>query len=120
MQRSMKNLLFLVLGIVVLSPLYASAGALYGTVRIGQAPAAGVVMDVACPRFNPPGQPPPRVTAHAVTDTRGSFSLRVEADGRCEMRLQRNNQVGNAFEVFASNNSLRLDLEIDNAMNRVR
>jgi len=56
----------------------------------------------------------------AVQVVSNSFSLRVETTGRCEMQLQRNNQVGAAFEVFVSNNPLRFDFEIDSAMNRVR
>jgi hypothetical protein len=112
----MKNFLILVLGLLLLLPPSASAGALYGTVRIGQAPAAEVNISVACPGFNRPGHPPIDV----VTDRRGSFSLRVQASGRCEMRVRRGNQVGAAFEVFVSNNPVRFDFEVNGAMNRVR
>ena len=116
----MKNILFLVLGFSVLLPLSASAGALYGTVRTGTGPAGGVKIYVACPRFSGPGQPSPRGTGEAETDTRGSYALRVQASGRCEMRLQKNSRKGTAFEVFVSNNSLRFDFEIDDAMDKVR
>ena len=92
----------------------ASAGPLYGTVRIGQAPAAGIEVSVACPSFE---RPP---LARVVTDARGSFSLQVPASGRCEMRVRRGNQSGNPFVVFVSNNPLRFDFEIDGGMNRVR
>jgi len=116
----MKNVLFLVVGLSLLLPSSVFAGALYGTVRMGQAPADSIEIKVACPKFSRPGQPPPPVATKAITDMRGSFSLRVETTGRCEMQLQRNNQVGAAFEVFVSNNPLRFDFEIDSAMNRVR
>jgi hypothetical protein len=116
----MKSALFLVVGLASLLPTSAFAGALYGTVRIGQAPADRVEIRVACPKFGRPGASSPPVVASTVTDTRGSFSLRVEASGRCEMQLQRDRNVGTAFEVFVSSNPLRFDFEIDGAMNRVR
>ena len=116
----MKNVLFLVVSLVLLLPQSASADAMYGTVRKGQAPAAAVNISVACPGFSRRGQPAPRVVTDAVTDARGSFSLRVPTSGRCEMRVGRNNQLGAAFEVFVSNNPVRFDFEIDDAMNRVR
>ena len=116
----MKNVLFLVVGLSLLLPLAASAGPLYGTVRIGQAPAAAVKIFVACPGFSRPGQPPPQAAAEAVTDARGSFSLRVPASGRCQMRVGHDTRVGGAFEVFVSNNPVRFDFDIDNALNRVR
>jgi hypothetical protein len=83
---------------------------------MGQAPAAGVEISVACPGFDRPAQAP----APVATDARGSFSLLVPASGRCEMRVGRGNQVGAPFEVFVSNNPLRFDFEINRAMNRVR
>jgi hypothetical protein len=92
------------------------AGALYGTARIGQAPAANTKISVACPGFDKPGQ----TSLSTVTDARGSFSLRVQATGRCEMRVEQNNRTGSAFEVFVSNNPLRFDFELDNALKRVR
>ncbi|HKW95163.1 MAG TPA: hypothetical protein VJX92_24985 [Methylomirabilota bacterium] len=42
------------------------------------------------------------------------------ASGRCEMRARRGSQVGLPFDVFVSNNPLRLDFEVNAAMNRVR
>jgi hypothetical protein len=116
----MKKVLFLVVGLSLLLPQSASAGALYGTVRIGQVPAAAVMISVACPGFNRPGRPPPQAMTDVVTDARGSFSLRVPTSGRCEMRVRRDSQVGAAFEVFVSNNPLRFDFTIDGTMNRVR
>ncbi len=112
----MKNGPLYVLGLALLLPDVAFAGPLYGTVRIGPAPAAGVEVLVACPGFSRPAQPPSQV----VTDPRGSFALRVQASGRCEMRAQRGNQIGAPFEVFISNNPLRFDFQINGAMNRVR
>jgi hypothetical protein len=116
----MKYVLFLVIGLSLLLPTPAFAGALYGTVRIGRAPAAGVRIFVACPEFGRPGLPSPRVETDVVTDTRGSFSLRVAASGRCQMRVQHANQIGGTFQVFVSDNPLRFDFELDDAMNRVR
>ncbi len=117
---STKNVLFLVPVLSLLLSPIASAGALYGTVRIGQTPARDVRIFIACPRFNRPGQPLPSATADSVADPRGSFSLRVPATGRCEMKVQRDRQIGSPFEVFVSDNPLRFDFEIDGAMNKVR
>ena len=105
-----------VFGSALMAPQLAHAGALYGTVTLGPAPAAGVQVAVACPTFAQPSQSPAPVT----TDERGSFSLLVNATGRCEMRINRGGQAGAPFEVFVSDNPLRLDVEIDNALNRVR
>ncbi len=110
----MKKVLFYVVGLSLLWPPLATAGPLYGTVRIGQTPAAGIEVSVACPGFDRPA------LAQVVTDPRGSFSLQVPASGRCEMRARRGNQVGAPFVVFVSNNPLRFDFTIDGAMNRVR
>lgn len=114
----MKNVVFVVLGLTMLWPAAASAGPLYGTVKIQQTnmPAAGARISVACPSFSRPAQPPTDV----VADGRGSFSMRVPANGRCEMRVQRDNKVGAAFEVFVSNNPMRFDFAIDGASNRMR
>lgn len=111
----MKNVLFLLPGLLLLLPQSTSAGPLYGTVRIGQTPAANVNIAVACPGFSRPGPP-----IEAATDARGSFSMLVPTSGRCEMRVGRGGKVGAAFEVFVSNNPLRFDFVVDNAMNRVR
>jgi hypothetical protein len=116
-QRTMTKLLLVAVGAGMLLPAVASAGTLYGTVRLGTAPAAEVTLTVACPGFN---RQPPAATATATTDGRGSYSLRVEAAGRCEMRAQRGNQVGAVFQVFVSNEAMRFDFTTDHAMNRVR
>jgi hypothetical protein len=112
---AMKSVVVLVLGLLLLVPPSATAGPLYGTVRMGQEPVQRVDIFVACPGFNRSAQAPASVT----TDARGSFALRVEASGRCEMRVRRGNQTGSPFEVFVSNNPVRLDIEIDRALNRV-
>ena len=116
----MTKFLFPILCVAVLWPVAAAAGALYGTVRIGQAPADRVTIKVACPRFGGSGRPPPTAVGEGATDSRGSYSLRVEAVGPCKMQLQRDGRVGTEFDVFVSNNSLRLDVEADAAMNKVR
>jgi hypothetical protein len=112
----MNRVCWLVLVLWLGLPASAIAGPLYGTVRQGQAPAAGVEITVACPGFDRPSQ----VVAPVLTDARGSFSMRVPATGRCEMRVRRDDRVGTPFEVFVSNNALRFDFQIDGAMNRVR
>jgi hypothetical protein len=115
-EESMKHVLFVVPGLFLFLPQSASAGPLYGTVRVGQAPAASVNVTVACPGFGRPAQPP----SEAVTDARGSFSLFVQASGRCEMRVGRGGQAGAPFEVFVSNNAIRFDVTVDGGLNRVR
>jgi hypothetical protein len=107
----------LVLGLTLV-PKLASAGPLYGSVRTDQGPVAAVTVLVACPGFQASGQSPS--TADAITDARGSYSLRVQARGRCEMRVRRDRREGKPFQVFVSDNPLHLDFEIDNALNRVR
>lgn len=115
----MTKLLIAILCAAALWPLSVEAGTLYGTVRVGSTPAAGVGVSVACPGFGGPGRPPP-ATGDATTDTRGSYSLRVEANGPCKMRLQRDGRTGPEFDVFVANNSLRLDVDADTALGRVR
>jgi hypothetical protein len=108
---------FLVLSVSLLLPYHSDAGPLYGTVQIDSGgPASAVEISVACPGFDQPTQAPPP----AVTDAQGSYSLLVPATGRCQMRVRRGNQVGSAFEMFLSENPLRLDFVVDSAMNRVR
>jgi len=111
----MKSVSSCVLGLALLLPAGVIAGPLYGTVRLGPKPAAGVEISVACPKFD--GRPP---LVSAMTDVRGSYSLRVPATGRCEMRVRQGNLMGNSFEVFVSTNALRFDFQIDGAMNRMR
>ena len=112
----MRRAVFLVLVLSLPWPPPAAAGPLYGTVRMGQAPAQNVEISVACPGFDRPARAP----ATVVTDARGSFSLLVPASGRCQMRVQGGGRVGAPFEVFVSNNPLRFDFEVDRALNRVR
>ena len=91
----------------------AWAGPLYGTVRIAQAVAPGVTVEVACPGFAG------GAVISAITDGQGSYSLLVPTAGGCEMRVRRGGQVGAAFGVGISDNALRLDLAVDGSLNRV-
>lgn len=99
----------------LLVPILAVAGPLYGTVRMGSGPAAGIAVQVACPGFDRPE----KTAGPAMTDPRGSFSLLIPATGRCQMRLSRGGEVGAPFDVFTSDNPLRFDFQIDAALNRV-
>src|SRR5688572_314326 len=69
-------------------------GVLYGTVRQSTGkggPLAGVTVVVACPSFAAEGRSGfPVVTASAVSDQRGSFTLflRGSVRGKCEMRVK--------------------------------
>lgn len=103
------------LGAMLLTTPVATAGPLYGTVRIGTQPAAGVQITVACPTFSAPAQTSPPV----VTDANGSYSLLVRASGSCQMQVRRDDRIGTVFEVFVSDNPLRFDFQIDDAMDRV-
>ncbi len=103
----------LLLAVAALWPMAVHAGPLYGTVRVGAAPLAGGRVLIACPSFAAR-----RDGAEAATDNSGSYSLRVAANGRCEMRVQRGNQVGAPFEVFLANNPLRLDVAVNAALTR--
>lgn len=107
----MKAVLYFGLGWLFILASGAIAGPLYGTVRLGQAPAAQVNVVVTCPNQPPTG---------ATTDARGSFSLLVPTSGRCRMRVERGNQKGGEFEVFVSDNPMRFDVVLDGALNRVR
>lgn len=102
-------------GLFLLSAQLATAGPLYGTVRMEQAPAVGVEVTVACPSFDRTTHKP----VPATTNDRGSYSLLVPASGRCQMRARRGDTVGRSFDVFVSDRSLRFDFEIDRRMNRV-
>ena len=112
----MRQLSLLVLCVPLCAPAPASAGALYGTVRLNQNPAPGLKILVACPGFGRSGGGPP---SDAQTDGRGSFSIRVTASGRCQMQVQRNGQTGAPFDVFVSNNAMRLDIELNASLNRM-
>jgi hypothetical protein len=91
----------------------ASAGPLYGTVRIGQGVASGVTVEVACPGFAG------GAVVSATTDGQGSYSMLVPAVGGCEMRVRRGGQVGASFGVGISENALRLDLTLDGNLAKV-
>jgi hypothetical protein len=115
-EATLTTLRLVAVGAGMLLPAAAFAGTLYGTVRLRTVPAENVTLTVACPGFAPQ---PPRAVATATTDARGSYSLRVEWAGRCQMRVQRGNQAGEVFTVFVSNDAMRFDFTIDDAMKRV-
>lgn len=87
----------------------ANAGALYGTLTLGNAPAAGYSLHLDCP-----GIP----TTTVATDNRGSFSMLARAVGSCNMWVQHGGAVGRKFVVFVSDNPMRIDLSIDGALNK--
>lgn len=93
----------------------ASAGALYGTARIGQAPLGGARIIVACPNFAQQ-----QAGGEVSSDGSGSFSLRVAANGRCQMRVEQGGRSGPPFDVFLSDNPLRFDFVLDQGLARVR
>jgi hypothetical protein len=101
------------LALALLLPAHSLAGALYGTARQGAGPLRGARILVACPNFGSP-----HATAEAHSDDSGSFSLRVGATGRCEMRIERGGQAGPAFPVLVSDNPMRFDFAVDGSLNR--
>lgn len=111
---SVKTIPVLLLGSALLMSWPASAGPLYGTLLIAGAPVAGVTISVSCPTF----QAATQGSAQAITDAGGSYAMRVPANGRCQMRVERNGQAGTAFDVFVSDNALRFDFQVDAALNR--
>jgi hypothetical protein len=111
----MNSRLLLYTGLLSLVSVPALSGALYGTVRLGGAPAGGITLVVSCPGFDAAGAR----SAQGVADASGSYSLNVPASGRCEMRIQSNGRIGAPFEVLVSENPVRFDLKIDGALSRV-
>ena len=105
------------LPLLIVSPLIALlavthpayAGALYGTLMVGNAPAAGYSLYLECP-----GSP----TMTVATDGHGSFSMLARAVGSCSMWVQRGGSVGRKFTVFVSDNPMRFDFSVDNALNK--
>ena len=99
-------------------PAIALAGPLYGTVRFsGGKPLVNADVFVQCPAFKSSAE---SMGTPAQTDDRGSYSLRVPAAGRCQMRFRSGNKLGEPFEVLVANNPLRVDIEVDSNLNRVR
>jgi len=108
------KLYMLLIVFLLLSPALARAGAIYGTVRTGGS-VMGISVMVACPSFSNPVE-----TAGPVPiDARGSFTLHVQTNGRCQMRAQTTRSTGTPFTVFSSSNSLRYDFQVDPQMNRI-
>lgn len=111
----MKKRLLVAACVLANLPAGAVAGPLYGTVRSGRMPAR-VEVQVQCPAFTSAGP----LTASTQTDESGSYSTRVAATGRCQMRFRSGTRLGSPFEVLVANNPLRVDLEVDANLNRVR
>jgi hypothetical protein len=97
----------LIASIAGLQPAYA--GALYGTLTIGNSPAAGYALHLECPGL---------ATTTVATDGRGSFSMLARAVGSCNMWVQHGSAVGRKFVVFVSDNPMRFDFSIDSALNK--
>lgn len=100
---------------VWLLPWAAQAGALYGTARLGAAPLGGARILVACPGFAQQ-----QAGGEVGTDGSGSFSLRVAANGRCQMRVEQGGRSGPPFEVYLSDKPLRFDFVLDQGLARVK
>ena len=101
--------------LAALLPLGVHAGALYGTVRSERGPLGAVLVQLACPRFAPGAR-----TRSAKCDANGSFALRLPVNGRCEMRVQRGNQVGPPFEVYLFDNPVRFDFVVGLRLEKLR
>ncbi len=100
---------------ISLLPCAAQAGALYGTARLGPAPLGGARILVACPGFAQQ-----QAGGEVNTDGSGSFSLRVAANGRCQMRVEQGGRSGPPFEVYLSDKPLRFDFVLDQGLAKVR
>ncbi len=112
----MKKRFLVVASLLGAAPVIGAAGPPYGTVRAGGRPLAQADVMVQRPGFSSPG---PSSTP-ARTEDSGSYSLRVQATGRCQMRVKSGNRLGPPFEVLVANNPLRFDLELDASLNRAR
>lgn len=110
----MKKRFLVVAGLLGAAPVIGIAGPLYGTIRAGGRPLAQADVMVQCPGFSSSGP----VGTPARTDDRGSYSLRVQATGRCQMRVKSGSRLGVPFEVLVANNPLRFDPELDANLNR--
>ena len=106
---------FLVALCVGMAALPCQAGALYGTVRGERGPLGVVKVLLACPGFASPSR-----RTEATSDNGGSFSLRVPGNGKCEMRVQRGNQLGAPFDVFLSDNAIRFDFVVGSNLQKLR
>jgi hypothetical protein len=105
----MKNASFFVLALLALPLQPAYAGALFGTLRVDNAPAQGYSVFLQCPGTQ---------LATATTDPRGGFTLRAQAVGSCSMWVQHGNVVGGRFSVFVSDQPMRFDVAVDGSLNR--
>jgi len=112
----MRKLLFIGMAGSILWSTVVVAGPLYGTIRFENGPASRVLLVVECPS----SRDPRGIRVQAQTDARGSFSMRVPARGRCSMHVESGNQRGSPFAVFVSDNPIRFDAVVNNALTRVR
>jgi hypothetical protein len=101
--------------LLALASMPATSGPLYGTVRVGNAPAANFTLDIACPGFGAPSG-----SFSAKSDGSGSYSLLVRWSGQCEMRVSGNGRTGAPFPVFVSDNAVRFDFVLDGALTKVQ
>ena len=106
---------FVVVAGLFAAPLLVAAGPLYGTIRADGRPLAQADVMVQCPGFSSTGP----TSTPARTDDHGSYSLRVQATGRCQMRVKSGNRLGPPFEVLVSDGPLRFDPALDVNLNRV-
>jgi hypothetical protein len=111
----MKKRFLIVAGLLGTVPVVGAAGPLYGTISAGGRPLADADVMVQCPGFSSPGP----TSTPAKTDDRGSYSLRVQATGRCQMRVKSGNYLGPPFEVQLGNDPLRFDPDLDTSLKRV-
>jgi len=102
-------------GVLGFVPMLGAAGPLYGTIRVSGRPLAQADVTVQCPSFSSTGP----ISTPARTDDRGSYSLRVEATGRCQMRVKSGSRLGPPFQVLVANNPLRFDPELNANLDRI-
>lgn len=82
---------------------------LYGTIRRGGRPAAGLALRIGCPTIDA------ELGGDARTDESGSYTIAVysRAYGKCAARVSDGPLSGPLFDVGVSRAPLRLDLDFD-------
>ena len=106
----------LILLLAAALPLGVQAGALYGTIRSEHGPLGDVQIDLACPRFFEHGA----LKTSALSDSDGSFALRLPFNGKCEMRVQRGTVIGRPFEVYLFESAVRFDFVVGQELEKVQ
>ena len=90
-------------------PTCALADTLFGSVRMEGGSSAGLTVRVMCQG---------RESGKAMTDAHGSFNMRVQSRGRCEMTVSdRAGVTGRPAIVFVGDKPSRFDLTVDRSMN---